>query len=1562
MAGSRSDTNHRPSAVRGCLKEEAMKQSRGALLTVGALAAIVGGCECSNPVPQSQLVVAFTQPLDGQQLSKADDLDAAADGLQIDVDAQAQDTVGRDLTLASAELLLKADGAADWTPSGVTAVITGGNLHFARVTLPQSNVSLRVNVSEASSSRTAFHQISVGVPTGLSCTLMISSPSGANPLITQAQDAKPAVAGGQFKIEGASNDCLNKPITVQKISPLPLAQLGSTTTDATGRFTFAEVSLAEGETKLKVEIDDGLGNKSSVTLNVTVDVTGPTVTLVSPTELGGPYTGPLVNVSVNVTGAAAGSKVSIYTQTAMGTPRAELDVVGTSATGVVTFAAGTQTVIARAVDDSGNIGEAVEEDVVIQSSTLAITAPIGPTRLFRQANDTQPATTGFQSPLQYMPAPKAGETVDICVTGTRPGGAADCPGEAAGSAYWRLAAAVPASNANFTYPEGTYQIKAVLNSGPGHYASPAISLVVDTQLPTVTGITFQGDANSDGWLNLAELPLAAPRVAIIAVSGVEDGRPLSIYDVANPALRMKYGEATVNGGVATVTLTSLPMSIGGSYPLVAEVSDLVGNVNQLIAGGQDPVNAAAFTTLQIDQQPPTVAVGVPSKAQLGIADDFVPGTASVYDLRAEGISQSDAASVSFELTGPGGSTLSAPATGGVADVNFTLPFTGTNAYTLKLTPTDRAGNVGASTSFSFTIDVDPPTVTLTSPTALGSPYGFAINTSVTATGAEGQMVEIKSSLVPPGVIDLIGPVTSGAASKSLTYPTGTQTITATVQDAAGNVATSSQTVAVVSAGCSILITAPSTQYLIKTDDLDGLTANLQYIVRGTRSNCTATTVTLYRDGTLLGTTSVDGAGAFTYPLTLAEGTFVLRAEMNNGIATYTERTVTVDITAPSLSGVTPAASAFFVVAPTNGNLANPAYVVDGDPATADGQLSVGFTAGGAQGGTARVSYRGTDIDGPRTLSSASQAISAAVVVPHNTSGPFEIRLKDVAGNETLYSATLTVDVIAPAIPVLTQNVTARTKVGLSWTASNDDGSTGGAVAGYDLRWTTEVVSSTGIPTEAVFLNSALVRQETGALLPSATTTYPLTVPWLTTYGIVVRAKDEVGNYSTFVPSVALPNIDTSLSLTRTNATSLGTNVAQGDLNGDGRADVVATSSETGTSGVVSIFYGAANLNAMPVQHITMPLVGVSEQFGADATVGRVDEIAGMGYPDLLVGAPGYNTNQGRAYLYFGQAGQLDSSAAGYVVFEGNSSASPTGVGQFGRSARIIGDTNGDGIGEVVLSAHAENALRGRVYLFYGRSRAQWNALVVSGVIPVSKADKVFEGPFPVATVAQGNQFGQRRGFAYLGDITGDGAGDFTIPDSQDAINRVWVFSGAAVSGSTAPITTGTDVANPNQALQTLSVGAATAGTTTLGFGTRAIGNINVIGGAARDLIVASHRNGQVHIFPDGSASGFGTTPFTIAGTQNFGAGIAQGDLDGDGNIDLVCGESVTGDSSLRLFFNRGSVGSEFDQVVGSGFAQSRSRSVGALGGSVAVGDFNGDGKPDVAAGDTSGSGRVTIWY
>src|SRR5579884_3800528 len=83
-----------------------------------------------------------------------------------------------------------------------------------------------------------------------------------------------------------------------------------------------------------------------------------------------------------------------------------------------------------------------------------------------------------------------------------------------------LASTVPSSIQSFTFPDGAYSLKAVLNDNGSFSSSSAVNLVVDSVRPLVQSVTVPADTNGDGILNQAELQ-ALDGGAVAVVVGVQ---------------------------------------------------------------------------------------------------------------------------------------------------------------------------------------------------------------------------------------------------------------------------------------------------------------------------------------------------------------------------------------------------------------------------------------------------------------------------------------------------------------------------------------------------------------------------------------------------------------------------------------------------------------------------------------------------------------------------------------------------------------------------------------------------------------------------------------------------------------------------------------------------------------------------------------------------------------------------------------------------------------------------------------------------------------------------------
>ena len=136
-----------------------------------------------------------------------------------------------------------------------------------------------------------------------------------------------------------------------------------------------------------------------------------------------------------------------------------------------------------------------------------------------------------------------------------------------------------------------------------------------------------------------------------------------------------------------------------------------------------------------------------------------------------------------------------------------------------------------------------------------------------------------------------------------------------------------------------------------------------------------------------------------------------------------------------------------------------------------------------------------------------------------------------------------------------------------------------------------------------------------------------------------------------------------------------------------------------------------------------------------ATAGDVN---GDGYADVVVGARGYSSSTGRAYVYLGGPGGLATTAATTLTGEATSD-------YFGCSVATAGDVNGDGYADVVVGARG----------YSGQHRA---GVRVSG----------WGGASGLATTAATTLTGEAANdffgssVATAGDVNGDGYADVVV--------------------------------------------------------------------------------------------------------------------------------------------------------------------------------------------------------
>jgi hypothetical protein len=126
-------------------------------------------------------------------------------------------------------------------------------------------------------------------------------------------------------------------------------------------------------------------------------------------------------------------------------------------------------------------------------------------------------------------------------------------------------------------------------------------------------------------------------------------------------------------------------------------------------------------------------------------------------------------------------------------------------------------------------------------------------------------------------------------------------------------------------------------------------------------------------------------------------------------------------------------------------------------------------------------------------------------------------------------------------------------------------------------------------------------------------------------------------------------------------------LAVGDVNGDGFSDIAIASNDN--TGLVFVYYGSANgIVATPTVLSPMPIEIQSWRFVASA-----GDVNGDGFGDVVVGS----LDNDAVYLYLGSSAGISTDAA--TTYSGFP------AGQFGANVGGIGDADGDGYDDIIVT-------------------------------------------------------------------------------------------------------------------------------------------------------------------------------------------------------------------------------------------------------------------------------------
>lgn len=272
---------------------------------------------------------------------------------------------------------------------------------------------------------------------------------------------------------------------------------------------------------------------------------------------------------------------------------------------------------------------------------------------------------------------------------------------------------------------------------------------------------------------------------------------------------------------------------------------------------------------------------------------------------------------------------------------------------------------------------------------------------------------------------------------------------------------------------------------------------------------------------------------------------------------------------------------------------------------------------------------------------------------------------------------------------------------------------------------------------------------------------------------------------------------------RSSGGSFGTSVAfAGDVNGDGFADVIvgdplADLPRVNDAGSAYVYFGGTNPGANGNPDGILDGVANGDQFGA--SVSSAGDVNGDGFSDLLVGAPGAEEDEGRAYLYLGgAAASLDAVADQRFLSVGSR--------ELGASVSGAGDLDADGFGDLAIGEPS----RGNATLYFGaavpgaaggREPAQLRGQTGFGALMSAAGDLNRDGFADLLVGGAGSAqvlFGNDKSFfdvasdgiitgvgamAGVGDVDGDGFGDVLVGQSIEGSASIYLGAeGARFSG------------------------------------------------------------------------------------------------------------------------------------------------------------------------------------
>ncbi|ENC8684408.1 Ig-like domain-containing protein [Escherichia coli] len=672
--------------------------------------------------------------------------------------------------------------------------------------------------------------------------------------------------GADLQITGTSNQPAGTTITVTLNG-----QNYTATTDSNGNWSAtvpasAVSALGEANYTVTASVTDTAGNSNSTSHNVLVNSALPAVTInavATDDIINAAESGNAQTISGQVTGAAAGSTVTVelggktYTATVQANLSWSVDV---PAADIQALGNGDLTVNASVTNGVGNTGSG-SRDITIDANLpgLRVDTVAGDDVINSLEHSQALVITGSSTGLT------AGTALTVVINNVTYAATVLADGT------WNLG--VPAADVS-NWPAGTVDITVSGTNSAGTTSTITHPVTVDLAAVAITINTLSGD----DVINAVEK--GETLVVSGSTSGVEAGQTVTVtFGGKNYTTTVEAnGSWTVN--VPPADLAALPDGAGN---VQASVSNINGN------------NAQADRAYSVDATAPLVTINT-------IASDDILN-----------VSEADAGiAISGTTTAQAGQTLTVTLNNNTyqttvqADGTWSVNVPATDlsgltasSYTVTATVSDKAGNP-ASADHALAVDVTAPDLTIN--TIAGDDiinaieHGQALVVSGTSTGAAaGDVVTVNlNGKNYTTTLDASGNWSVGIPAGDVTaLATGSQTITASLSDRAGNSDSATHNVTVDLSGPTLTVNTVSGDDIInnaeKTQDLT--------ISGGSSGLATGTTVTVMLNGLAYSaTTDSSGNWSVTVPASavgaLGEAVYQISASAtdsagNSGSTTHT---------------------------------------------------------------------------------------------------------------------------------------------------------------------------------------------------------------------------------------------------------------------------------------------------------------------------------------------------------------------------------------------------------------------------------------------------------------------------------------------------------------------------------------------------------------------------------------------------------------------------------------------------------------------------------------------------